>query len=286
MKELELIYTNQDYGNQIKQANQAISDLSVYEFEKYFKQLKKIKRVATLKSHRAAVIHGLKTTHKKGLIESEKFLELMEFLKEFKTGKVALGIQEQNILTPAEIDLLIEGVEIMNQRTKKLIEVPTLQIKQIIKLLSKTGLRISELLTIRQSDIKLIKGVYNLSVRGKGNKERIVYLDNETYKETDKLFAGKFYLCDFGTGKEYSEVEQEKHYKFVYTSIKKACRHILGRSDIHPHSFRHYVANDLLNKKKLDLKAVSQYLGHESVETTTKFYQQSKLKPGDIFGEK
>lgn len=52
---MELIYTNQDYGNQIKQANQAISDLSVYEFEKYFKQLKKIKRVATLKSHRAAL---------------------------------------------------------------------------------------------------------------------------------------------------------------------------------------------------------------------------------------
>lgn len=40
---MKLIYTNQDYGNQIKQANQAISDLSVYEFEKYFKQLKKIK---------------------------------------------------------------------------------------------------------------------------------------------------------------------------------------------------------------------------------------------------
>jgi len=55
---MELIYTNQDYGNQIKQANQAISDLSVYEFEKYFKQLKKIKRVATLKSHRAAIVHA------------------------------------------------------------------------------------------------------------------------------------------------------------------------------------------------------------------------------------
>lgn len=62
---MELIYTNQDYGNQIKQANQAISDLSVYEFEKYFKQLKKIKRVATLKSHRAAIVHALKITHKK-----------------------------------------------------------------------------------------------------------------------------------------------------------------------------------------------------------------------------
>lgn len=280
---MKLIYTNQAYENQIKQANQAISDLSVYEFEKYFKRLKKKVRVATLKSHRAAVIHGLKTTHKKGLIESEKFLELMEFLKEFKTGKVALGIQEQNILTPAEIDLLIEGVEIMNQRTKKLIEVPTLQIKQIIKLLSKTGLRISELLTIRQSDIKLIKGVYNLSVRGKGNKERIVYLDNETYKETDKLFAGKFYLCDFGTGKEYSDIEHRKIYKFVFDSIRKASKAILGRSDIHPHSFRHYVANDFLNIKKLDLKAVSQYLGHASTDTTTKFYQQSKLKPGDIF---
>jgi len=93
---MELIYTNQDYGNQIKQANQAISDLSVYEFEKYFKQLKKIKRVATLKSHRAAIVHALKITHKKRLIESEKFLELIEFLEEFKTGKVALGIQEKN----------------------------------------------------------------------------------------------------------------------------------------------------------------------------------------------
>ena len=116
---MELIYTNQDYGNQIKQANQAISDLSVYEFEKYFKQLKKIKRVATLKSHRAAIVHALKITHKKRLIESEKFLELIEFLEEFKTGKVALGIQEQNILTNSEIDLLIEGAEVQNQKTKK-----------------------------------------------------------------------------------------------------------------------------------------------------------------------
>lgn len=88
---MELIYTNQDYGNQIKQANQAISDLSVYEFEKYFKQLKKIKRVATLKSHWAAIVHALKITHKKRLIESEKFLELIEFLEEFKTSKASLN---------------------------------------------------------------------------------------------------------------------------------------------------------------------------------------------------
>jgi len=283
---MELIYTNQDYGNQIKQANQAISDLSVYEFEKYFKQLKKIKRVATLKSHRAAIVHALKITHKKRLIESEKFLELIEFLEEFKTGKVALGIQEKNILTNSEIDLLIEGAEVQNQKTKKMVAIPTLEIKQIIKVLSKTGLRISELLTVRHSDIELIKGMYNLSVRGKGNKERIVYLDKETYKETNAIFGGKYYLCEFGTGKEYSDTEHRKIYKFVFDSIRKASKVILGRSDIHPHSFRHYVANDLLNIKKLDLKAVSQYLGHASTDTTTKFYQQSKLKPGDIFGEK
>jgi hypothetical protein len=59
--------------NQIKPTNQAISDLSVYEFEKYFKQLKKIKRIATLKSHRAAIIHALKQLIKKGLSSPKSF---------------------------------------------------------------------------------------------------------------------------------------------------------------------------------------------------------------------
>jgi nitrate reductase assembly molybdenum cofactor insertion protein NarJ len=59
--------------NQIKQENQAISDLSVYEFEKYFKQLKKIKRIATLKSHWAAIIHALKQLIKKGLSSPKSF---------------------------------------------------------------------------------------------------------------------------------------------------------------------------------------------------------------------
>ena len=70
---MELIYTNQDYANQIKQENQAISDLSVYEFEKYFKQLKKIKRIATLKSHWAAIIHALKQLIKKGWSSPKSF---------------------------------------------------------------------------------------------------------------------------------------------------------------------------------------------------------------------
>lgn len=283
---INLIYTNTDYSSQIKLANQNITDLSVYDFEKYFKRLKKTCRVATLKSHRAAIIHALKVTHKKGLIESEKFLELMEFIKEFKTGKVALGIQEQNILTNTEIDLLIEGTQIQNQKTKELVEIPTPQIKQIIKVLSLTGLRISELLTVRHSDIESIKGIYNLNIRGKGNKERIVYLDKETYKETNQIFGGKYYLCEFEIDRQYTDLEQTEIYNRVFYEIKKASKVILGRSDIHPHSFRHYVANDLLNNRKLDLKAVSQYLGHASTDTTTKFYQQSKLKPQDIFGGK
>jgi len=117
------------------------------------------------------------------------------------------------------------------------------------------GLRVSEVLSLRQSDIDLKEGLLKV-VSGKGGKDRLVPVPRpllSPYKEYVRLFKPDNHL--------FSYTRQT-----VFQAIKRVGKKI-GRPKIHPHTLRHSYATHIL-KESNNLKLVQDLLGHSSISTT------------------
>ena len=167
------------------------------------------------------------------------------------------------VLTEDEINQLIKSVDlnhVFGQRNKTIIEV-----------LYGTGIRVSELVNLKLSNIFFKESI--LKVNGKGDKERFVPLGKiasteiKTYinirdrmkidsKNTDILFINRY-------GRKLTR-------SMIFKIIKDASKSIGLEKKISPHTLRHSFATHLL-KNGADLRTIQLILGHESI-TTTEIY--------------
>lgn len=140
----------------------------------------------------------------------------------------------------------------------------------ILEVLYATGIRVSELINIKISDIDF----YNMEIRilGKGNKERIVNfgeycLDSINMFLSDgrkKLLEKHNKNCDYLIINEKgNKITTRGVQKLIDNIVKKACL----KKHVSPHMLRHSFATHLLNEG-CDIKTVQELLGHESLETT------------------
>lgn len=134
----------------------------------------------------------------------------------------------------------------------------------ILELLYATGLRVSELVSIKESDIEFS----NRSIRiiGKGNKERIVYFNDVCEKYL------KRYLNEIRSLMKDEFIIINKDYKGITTRgvrmiIDKIIKETSIKKHISPHVLRHTFATHLLNNG-CDLLTVQELLGHSSISTT------------------
>lgn len=148
--------------------------------------------------------------------------------------------------------------------------------KLMLMLFYNTGVRVSELLEIKCSDIQdcSIPGKSSISIYGKGRKERVVplwkdtalyvqrYIETNDISEKDYLFANKngHRLTRSGVRARINIITQK-----VSDEILS-----LREKNITPHSFRHSVAMNLL-QAGVDISTIAIWLGHSSIETTHKY---------------
>ncbi|MCK9450081.1 MAG: site-specific tyrosine recombinase XerD [Bacteroidales bacterium] len=141
--------------------------------------------------------------------------------------------------------------------------------KTMIELLYACGLRVSELINLKVSQIYRKDGF--LRIRGKGDKERLVPVGKPTLKSiriyTDEIrslqgvvMANKDLLFLNRNGKKIS-----RH--LVFKIVKQTAEKAEITKNVSPHTFRHSFATHLL-EGGADLIAVQQMLGHASVSTT------------------
>jgi len=140
----------------------------------------------------------------------------------------------------------------------------TLRDKAIVSFLLSTGCRISEVCGLNRDDIHF--DTLECKVLGKGNKERIVYLDavsamfvkrylNGRKDDNPALFVGKF--------KERLEPGGTR-------IMLKALERRTGVENIHPHRFRRTLATNLISRG-MAIQEVAAILGHERIDTTMKY---------------
>ena len=154
--------------------------------------------------------------------------------------------------------------------------------KMILELLYCSGMRLSELIALKETQADVIKG--NLKILGKGNKERIVPLSDEmkaslkTYlkQKTDK-FEGQVL-----TGHLLVNEKGKKLYpKYVQVVVKKYLSLITTIEKKSPHVLRHTFATHLMNNGA-ELNAVKELLGHSSLAATQIYTHNTIEKLKDI----
>ena len=147
----------------------------------------------------------------------------------------------------------------------------------IVRILFSTGVRVSELTNIKLEHIDFNEGY--LKVRGKGDKDRIVFFDEDTKnilynflqndwpmfkkEETNYIFLNKF-------GNKISE-------RSVELILQEKGRKMKSPKEIYPHMLRHSYASSLL-ESGADLRVIQELLGHTSLQATQVYTSLSNQK--------
>ncbi len=140
----------------------------------------------------------------------------------------------------------------------------------LFTVLYETGARVSELINIRVSDLFFNGDSPYIKILGKGNKERIVYLNDDVVKivrkYTEKLNIKDGYLFTNHSDEKYSRFGINKLVDKYIEEAKKECP-TLSNKNITPHSFRHSKAVHFLQNDTA-LPIIQRFLGHSSIQTT------------------
>ena len=163
---------------------------------------------------------------------------------------------------------------ITDQEYKKLITEAPEDLSLVLKFMYATGVRVSELLSIRYSDCQIKGDKVDIRILGKGEKERFVRVPVQLFTSIDHLFTGEAFLF---IGEGILNLNRIK----LYTRIKRLSLKILGRV-VTPHMLRHTFATRMIRQTG-KIKAVSTYLGHSSTSLTLDMYTHEQLTDDDLF---
>jgi integrase/recombinase XerC len=209
-----------------------------------------------------------------------KFLLKRELIEKDPTARVKLlktpkelpsFADEQELTIQLDSDSFKEGFQGSQQRL-------------IMELLYGTGIRLSELLGLKESDID--RHERTIKVLGKRNKERIIpvsasliHIIDEYINEKNHAFSGNpngYLLVNNNGGKAYPML--------VYRAVKDYLNHLSSVDKKSPHTLRHTFATHLLNKGA-DLNAVKDLLGHSSLAATQVYTHNSLEKLKAVFDQ-
>ena len=188
-----------------------------------------------------------------------------------------IGRSLPKTLTEEEVDSLLQAPntdEPLGHRDRAMLE-----------LLYATGLRVSELTNLKQSQVNFNQGV--LRIVGKGDRERLIPLGEEAQR----------WLRDFINGPRM-EILLDRQTDYLFPTrrgdrmTRQAFWHIIKRyaqkggigKKLSPHSLRHAFATHLLNRGA-DLRVVQLLLGHSDLSTTQIYTHVAKERLKDLHGQ-
>jgi len=205
------------------------------------------------------IISGLRSFFDFLIFENYRETNPLELIEAPKIGR-----KLPDTLSINEIDLIVSSIDLSKTQGERN--------RAIIETLYSCGLRVSELITLKISDLFFDEGF--IKVTGKGDKQRFVPIGNLTQKyiniyknevrihipvideHRDVLFLNR-------RGKQLTRA-------MIFTIVKQLGEKAGIKKTISPHTFRHSFATHLL-ENGADLRAIQLMLGHESI-TTTEIY--------------
>lgn len=205
------------------------------------------------------VISGIKAFFKYLLLEQVIESDPSELLESPKLGR-----KLPDILSVDEIGKLIDAVDLSSPEGERN--------KAILETLYGCGLRVSELINLKISDLHFREGI--ISVTGKGNKQRLIPIGGAAEKQI-RIYKDQVRIHQTIDKKSEDILFLNRHGRkmsrqMVFIIIKNLVDKIGLEKSISPHTFRHSFATHLV-QNGADLRAVQELLGHVSI-TTTEIY--------------
>jgi integrase/recombinase XerD len=232
------------------------SEIKLPDLQKFVQWIAELGMTAT---SQARIISGIRTFYKYCLLEDISPVDPTTLLEAPKLKRAL-----PDVLSFDEIETIIEQIDLSTPEGTRN--------KAILETMYSCGLRVSELVNLKLSQLFLDVGF--VRVFGKGNKERLVPIGSSAVKyiniyrntvrvhqaiqpgEEDILFLNR-------RGKRLTRV-------MIFLITKELVKKAGIRKNISPHTFRHSFATHLV-EGGADLRAVQEMLGHESI-TTTEIY--------------
>ena len=172
-----------------------------------------------------------------------------------------MGHHLPEVLTVAEIDSMIEAIDLSHQQGQRN--------RAIIEVLYGCGLRVSELIDLRLS--QLFPQDEYIVVVGKGDKQRLVPISQEALRQVDLYIEQTRSNQVVRRGCEDILFLNRRGAKLsrvmIFNIVKQLCQLAGIRKNVSPHTLRHSFATHLL-EGGANLRAIQQMLGHESIATT------------------
>ena len=234
-------------AHQIDVVHATFDDLKAFVFDTF----KTIRTVST----QARLVAGIHSFY--------RFLLYHKYIEQDPSELIETPKKEQHlpeVLSLEEIDKMIAQIDLSKNESHRN--------RAIIEMLYGSGLRVSELVNLRLSDIYLQEGY--MRITGKGSKQRLVPIS----AEATKWF--QYWLIDRNTlniKPEASDIAFLNRYgrqltrAMIFTIIKQLTTAAGITKNISPHTLRHSFATHLL-QNGADLRVIQQLLGHESISTT------------------
>jgi integrase/recombinase XerD len=207
----------------------------------------------------ARIISGIKQFYGFLILENLVKVDPSELLEQPKLGR-----KLPEVLTIEEIDALLNAIDLSKNEGHRN--------RAMLETLYSCGLRVSELVGLRFSDLFFEEGF--IRVIGKGNKERLVPVSPQVQKEIDIYQQHIRNHLNIQKGSENIVFLNRRGAQLtrvmVFTIIKNLAESIGLKKNISPHTFRHSFATHLI-EGGANLRAIQEMLGHESI-TTTEIY--------------
>ena len=200
------------------------------------------------------------------------FLVKRNFVKNSPLNDLVAPKQEKYLpesMSEAEVDKLLNSPDVSNKIENR--------DKAMIEMLYATGMRISELVNLKMTDVDMKRCV--VKVFGKGSKERLVPFGEKAREslrsylnEREKSSSKEMFLSN--RGKKMTRVAFWQRVK-IYLIRENL------KNSISPHTLRHAFATHLLNRGA-DLRSVQLLLGHSDLSTTQIYTHIAKQRLSDV----
>lgn len=233
-----------------------IADATFEELQKFLKHLYESDFNAR---SQARIVSGMRAFYRYLIYARQREDDPTELLDAPK-----IGMHLPDVLTVEEIEKIFSVIDLSTpegHRNRAMVEV-----------MYGCGLRVSELVTLRLSNLFFDDGF--IKVVGKGNKERLIPIGTTAMKMVNLYVDGNRKLLKIKKGEEdYVFLNRRGAHltrEMVFMLVKKWVAAAGIDKTVSPHTFRHSFATHLI-EGGADLRAVQEMLGHESI-TTTEIY--------------
>ena len=253
----------------------------INQFNNFIKKKKKSFK-SIIKKDILDFLESLKLKNVKNKTKSRKIFALKRFYRFLISERIIKNNPMEKIDIPKSEDTLsitlsADQIEkILKFVSKKTNDYKGIRSNLIIELLYSTGVRVSELISIKTNNIDLQKKkiLIDPPEKGKSRKERIVFFAEQTKEVIEKyLEFRKIYFKEkdspwlFPSNNTNDFLTRRRVLQIMHNLADKIK---IDKNLMHPHSFRHAFGNHLLNSGA-DIRVVQKLLGHSSIITTQKY---------------